>query len=137
MGIDRFREKYNADLANNFGNLVSRVCKLAEGLELTGETISIDEHFQKLMDELKFDEAIGWVFEKYIDKSNNLLNSVSPWKLEPTDAKRIETLAECATNLKKAAYYLKPIMPTATKKIENCFEGKVKPIGEVLFARIK
>jgi len=144
VGIDRFKEKYNADLANNLGNLVSRVTKLAEwlatkpfpnpSLDRAGR---LDEDFVKLIDSCRFDEAIGLVFEKYIDSSNTKLNEVAPWKLEKDDPKRIEVLNYCINNLQQAALHLKSIMPEVTKKIENCLENNVKLLDSPLFPRIK
>jgi methionyl-tRNA synthetase len=136
VGIERFKERYNADLANNLGNLVSRVSKLADKLRITNYELRVDDKFQKLVDELKFDEAISWIFEEYIDKSNNRLNEVAPWKLEVADPKRIEVLTECSQNIRKAAYYLKPIMPNTCEKIEKCFEGEIKAPESGLFPRI-
>lgn len=137
VGLTRFAEKYNADLANNLGNLVSRVCKLGEGQKYSSESPIDNENFSKLIDELKLDEAIGWVFENYVDKSNNRLNEVTPWKLEANDPKRIEVLRECAKNLQLAAWYLEPVMPQACKKIREIFEGEIKALDKPLFLRIQ
>lgn len=137
VGIERFKEKYNADLANNLGNLVSRVCKLGKGLQINNQEVVINEKFNILIDSLKFDEAIEWVFENYIDKSNNLLNETSPWKLGSSDLKRIEVLTDCAQNLKTAANYLEPIMPETSKKILEQLDGEIKSIETGLFPRIR
>lgn len=137
VGIDRFKEKYNADLANNLGNLVSRVCKLGEGLKINNQEVIIDNKYKILINNLKFDEAIGWVFENYIDKSNNRLNEVTPWKLEANDPKRIEVLTECAQNLKIAATYLESIIPETSKKILDLLNETIKPLENGLFPRLK
>lgn len=86
---------------------------------------------------MKFDEALSWVFEQYVDKSNNRLNEVAPWKLEATDPKRIEVLTECAANLQQAANYLKPIMPTVAQKILDLLDGEIKTLESGLFPRLK
>jgi methionyl-tRNA synthetase len=137
VGIERFKEKYNADLANNLGNLVSRVCKLGEGLLLPKTEIKTDEVFSKNIDNLKFDEAIGIIFENYIDKSNNRLNEVTPWKLESGDKKRVAVLTECAQNLRIAATALLPVMPEISKKILDQLDGEIKALEGGLFPRIK
>ena len=147
VGIVRFKEKYNADLANNLGNLVSRVTKLASGLQIETSNPSkslpsedlrtFDKgDFGKLIDELKLDEAIGWVFEKFIDKSNSRLNEVAPWKLPANDPKKIEVLTECVQNLQQAAYYLKPVMPETCEQVEKVLNGKIKALEKPLFPRI-
>lgn len=140
VGIERFKERYNADLANNLGNLISRVAKLAENQSspspLFDKTGSLDENFVKLIDSFKFDEALGWVFGEYVDKTNNLLNQETPWKLEKDDPKRREILSACIINLQKAAIYIEPIMPETTKRILEVFEGKIKALEKPLFPRI-
>jgi len=136
VGIDRFKEKFNADLANNLGNLVSRVTKLAEGLETTKVEEKLDSEFVRLIDDCRFDDAVGLIFEKFIDSSNLRLNETTPWKLEKTDPKRGETLTYCINNLKLAALHLKSIMPDVSEKIENCLENKVKLPDSSLFPRI-
>jgi methionyl-tRNA synthetase len=137
VGISRFKEKYNADLANNLGNLVSRVAKLAEGQKVLEEKQEFDGEFENLIDNLKLDEAFGLVFSKWIDSSNLKLNQISPWKLEKEDPKRIEVLNECIKNIQKAAYHLQILMPEVAKKIENCFKNEVKSLDKPLFPRIK
>jgi methionyl-tRNA synthetase len=136
VGIDRFKEKFNADLANNLGNLVSRIVKLAEGIETTEIENKLDPKFIELIDNCRFDDAIGLVFEKFIDSSNIRLNETTPWKLEKTDPKRGETLTYCINNLKQAALHLKPIIPEVSEKIEKCLENKVKLLDSSLFPRI-
>lgn len=136
VGIERFKEKYNADLANNLGNLISRVTKLAEGLEIKNEEIKLDSNFEDAIDGCRFDEAISLIFEKYIDASNIRLNETTPWKLEKTDPLRVNVLKDVIKNIKIAAFHLRPIMPTVAEKIEKCFDGTVKPLESGLFPRI-
>jgi len=140
VGIERFKEKYNADLANNLGNLVSRVAKLSENQSSPNpffdKTGSLDKNFVKLIDNFKFDEALSWIFNEFVDKTNNYLNQETPWKLEKEDPKRKEVLSVCIDNLRKAALNLQPIMPETSKKILDIFEGEIKPLEKSLFPRI-
>lgn len=136
IGIERFKEKYNADLANNLGNLVSRVCKLAEGEDYGPTIIKEDKKFNKLINDCKFNEAINYIFVSYLDSSNELLNHDKPWKLEKNDEKRNECLKSCRSNLQKAAHYLWPVIPDSCEKIKDLLEGKIKAIKSPLFPRI-
>jgi len=136
VGISRFTEKFNADLANNLGNLVSRVTKLANQLPITNYELRIDKTFEKLVNNLKFDEALDFIFNKWIDSSNTALNLVAPWKLAEDDPKRKEVLELCIANLLQAAYHLTPFMPVTAGKIRGAFEGTVKSLSKPLFPRI-
>lgn len=137
IGLGKFKEKYNADLANNLGNLVSRVCKLGQGIKINNSELKLDNGFVDLIDNLKLDEAISAIFQYFIDKSNNRLNQVAPWKLEATDPKRVEVLTECAQNLRQAAYYLQSVMPIISKTILDLLDGEIKPLESGLFPRLK
>ena len=137
IGMLRFKEKYNARLANDLGNLVSRVCKLGQGIEINVEKNSLNLEFINLVNELKISEAIEWIFTKYIDESNNLLNKVEPWKLAENDKRRIEVLEKCAQYLLLAAEHLESVLPTLSQKIKNQFSGEIKVLENGLFPRIK
>jgi methionyl-tRNA synthetase len=134
----RFLELYNSDLANNLGNLVSRVAKLAEGQTFSEDKIiEFDKKFKILIQNYKFNEAINYIFEKWIDNSNLELNQTSPWSLKKEDPKRIAILNKCIINIRKAAFHFQIFTPEVAKKIENCFKNKIKPITKPLFPRIK
>lgn len=137
VGMERFKERYNADLANNFGNLVSRVAKLAEGYEVkTRRAWTVDPEVEKLFDELRFDEGIGLIFEKYIDKANSELNRVAPWKLDKEDPERRKVLTDCVSKIQIATDCLESVMPEASGKIRELFSKKIEPAQEAVFPRI-
>lgn len=137
VGISRLAERYNADLANNLGNLVSRVCKLGENEEFGHTVTEQNEHYTDLINELRFDEAISYIFTSYIDSANSLLNNDKPWSLEKNDPKRKECISTCRANLQRAAYYLEPIMPDVCKKIIELLDGKIKALDKPLFPRVE
>jgi methionyl-tRNA synthetase len=138
VGIVRFKEKYNADLANNLGNLVSRVCKLDQSqTKYEGFNCILDTKYVDLIDNLKIDEAINYVFEQYIDRANQHLNNNTPWKLEPDDTLRVEVIAECINFLCKAAYHLLPVIPETAETILKIFTDKNISLEKPLFPRIE
>ena len=132
----RFVDVYNSELANGLGNLVSRVVKLADGLTIENQKIVLDDEYKKLFEQCSFDLATKWVFTKFIDESNNRLNTGAPWKLETDDPDRIAVLTECVNNLRLAAYYLTPVMPEICEKIMKALDGEIKPLETGLFLRI-
>ncbi len=138
IGMARFKEKYNADLANNFGNLVSRVSKLAQGLEVkSNKDLGIDKEFEQLLAICRFDEAVKWIFDTYINPANLLLNQKTPWTKPPEDIERQEVLRSCIEKITIASFYLSPFIPNVADKVKYTFEGQVKPLEEGLFPRIK
>jgi len=137
VGMSRFKEKYNADLANNWGNLVARVTKMGKGLEVGQIKVEFDKEFAKLIDGFSLGQAVGLVFEKWIDPSNALLNKTEPWKLELEDEKRIKILGQVVEMVVKTAYHLAIVMPESSDMVLRSFEGKVKILDKPLFPRIK
>jgi methionyl-tRNA synthetase len=133
----RFLEIYNSELANNLGNLVSRVAKLAEGhnypIEKPPER---DKEIEKNLENFRFDEVIKIIFDRWINGVNVKLNLKTPWKLSPDDEVRNIFLAACVQDLLTAAYYLEPIMPETSEKIEKIFNGEIKALEKPLFPRI-
>src|SRR3990167_9132221 len=90
----KFEEAYNSDLANGLGNLVQRVAKMAEGLEiplnssklpykpsgLFGETSDLIEKF-------RFNDALAKIWDA-IKALDQYINQQTPWKQSAYDKKQ-------------------------------------------------
>ncbi|MCL4418305.1 MAG: methionine--tRNA ligase [Actinobacteria bacterium] len=80
---NRLKEVYNADLANNLGNLISRVAKLCEtsGFDFNVKPKNeISEPVKKQLEEYKFDEALKTIWEN-ITKINQTINETKPLEI--------------------------------------------------------
>jgi len=127
---DRFEEKYNADLANNLGNLVSRltsmVARYREG-HLTATVAEpalveaftmVDTTWRDAHSRLALDEACSAVF-RWIDRLNEYIATSAPWHLAKAgDQAALDRVLWNATEgLRLAAVMLSPVMPTSSANI--------------------
>ena len=138
---ERLTEKYNADLANGLGNLVSRVVKLAENVE----SLDLDEVNQDVAEilgkEFAFfaetellDQALPAIWSK-IRNANIFIEDNKPWELAKTDEENFKHIVRSLiAQLYVIAAMLVPFMPETSAKIKTALETKkIEP----LFQRIK
>ncbi len=135
---EKLTEKYNADLANGLGNLVSRVIKLCETVgdfpEAKLPEFSGSYAFGEL-NRMEFDQALSGTW-KIIADSNKFIGDNKPWELKKTDeAKFNEVMVKLLNDLALIATLLSPFMPETAEKIKKALE--TKKLDEVLFQRIK
>ena len=156
FSIESFIKCYNNDLANDFGNLLSRVSNLINkfynGILVEGEDLSEDgkivkgcaietiDKVSKLMDEMKIDDAIDSVF-LLIKNVNKFLEVTVPWKVVKTDLKKGGALLfTAAESLRIIALLLAPIMPNRTALVLETLNTKNTEIywgGLVIGSKIK
>src|SRR5688500_17328035 len=88
---ERFEEKYNADLANNLGNLVNRVASMTEryqqgrikaagGGALAGIAADAVSTYRRSMDVHALHEGAASAF-RLISAANNYIAETQPWSL--------------------------------------------------------
>jgi methionyl-tRNA synthetase len=132
FSFDRLEERYNADLANNLGNLVSRVSAMAaryssgrvrpassgnDQLARLGEQALLD--YRKAMDAFALHEGAAAAF-KVIDGANEFIAATAPWTLAKDPAKRQQleqVLFDAAEAIRVAAVMLEPMMPRSAREI--------------------
>ena len=139
FSYEKFEIRYNADLANGLGNLVSRVSNLLEKNEIEIK-IRIDsdkklkKEFSQKMELYRFDEALKVLWGR-LRESDEFLSAKAPWKMEDKDdiKKVLEPVAQSILNV---AYYLQPFMPATAEKIIKQFGAKQVKKEEGLFPRI-
>jgi methionyl-tRNA synthetase len=133
---EKFTEKYNADLANGLGNLVSRVIKLGENLnpEEKQENTEIPEELAKLIEKMEFGKALEFVWNS-VREANKYIEDNKPWELAKNDETKFkEVMKKLTVDLSAISNLLEPFLPETSEKIKKALETKkVEP----LFQRIK
>jgi methionyl-tRNA synthetase len=128
-------EKYNADLANGLGNLVSRVAGLANGVEFDKESKldyskEITTHIQKY----EFHLALEKVWND-IRECDVLINKREVWKLK--GRVKAKTLNDLVNKTRQIACNLKPFLPETAENILRQFSGPTIKSAKPLFPRIE
>ncbi|MBQ8885977.1 MAG: methionine--tRNA ligase [Clostridia bacterium] len=142
-------ERFNADLANVLGNLVSRTVAmigkyfggsvkkaLAPEEEPDGEfkatVAGTAAKVVKKADELKVADALTEIFTLF-RRANKYIDETMPWALAKDEAKKAR-LNDVLYNLTQAiltgASLLEPFMPETSKKIASAFGAKLRTFEE-------
>lgn len=123
--LERFDERYTAELANDLGNLASRVGamlrKYRNGMVPdTAERTRLDERadrclaeYRERMDVHRLHDGLAAVFA-LVTEANGFVETAAPWKLarEPGKAAELDAaLASLIRSLGIAAVLLSPFMP--------------------------
>jgi len=135
--IEKFKNAYNADLANGLGNLVARVAKLCEHSNFEPQNSNELIHWSELnqfLNEYRFDEALKYLWKK-ISEADHYLDQNKPWLLNGNELDKV--LQNLVKKVQEIASPLTPFLPETAEKIKAQFQGpKIK--SEVpLFPRLK
>ena len=133
---ESFINRYNTDLANDLGNLASRVLKmalrncngtipaphemLAEDNELLAAADKALEVMEKSLSTLALDSGISAVMD-VVRLGNKYFEAAAPWTLAKTgNIERLETVVYTAAEaMRRVAVLLDPVMPNKMKELRD------------------
>jgi len=129
--MEKFKEIYNANLANGLGNLVSRVMKMAVDYKVNFSTPNVElqdyPEFMKLVDEFKVNEAIDLIWQK-IKIIDGKIQAEQPFKIAKEDLGKAQMMVEnYLGGLWKIANLLEIFMPKTAQKIQELIEENKTP----------
>jgi methionyl-tRNA synthetase len=126
-----FLERYNADLANDLGNTVSRVaalCRQAFGSsppepcdnnEIIAAALRARTSWRAAMDDSAFHRALEAIW-RLLSEINGYVVAREPWKVlkeEGRSSRLSRTLYAAAEGVRYAAVLLSPFMPATSRRI--------------------
>ncbi len=134
--IGRFKESYNADLANGLGNVVARIMQLAE--TNLREPVKVEftpypEEFLSALQKYEFNRATQYIWQRIQDLDGKI-TTTAPFKVVKSDPEKgKELIAELVRELAAIDLMLEPILPTTSKIIIEAIMVNKKPTN--LFLR--
>ena len=137
--MEKFKEAYNANLANGLGNLVSRVMKLASDhlpAPAAVETRSLTDFkdLNDLLERFEFSRAMDEVW-RHIGLHDAYIQETKPFNLIKTDPdKARQIIGKLVQGLADLAVCLEPFLPETAATIKNLVKENKTP-SQPLFPR--
>jgi len=139
ISLEKFDAKYQADLANGFGNLVARTSNLLEknsietDLKINSDQ-ELSDRFSHELSAYRFDEALNILWAR-LREMDEFISAKAPWKIK--DKQEIaDVLIVVAQNILNVAHLVQPFMPEVGLRVVSQFSEKQIKKGESLFPRL-
>ncbi|RJQ35558.1 methionine--tRNA ligase [Candidatus Parcubacteria bacterium] len=128
--MEKFKQVYNADLANGLGNLAARIMKLTE-THLEGPVelpkMKLPSKEAKHFDAFEINRGLDYVWER-IQLLDQKITTTEPFKVVKVDLEKGKTIiAGLVRDLAHIAACLEPVMPHAARAIGQSIKENKKP----------
>jgi methionyl-tRNA synthetase len=136
---DKFKEAYNANLANGIGNLTSRILKLTSTYSIKAEFTSSAEiwshptnkSFQEYIAKYDIQRACNEIWE-HVSKADGVIQESAPFKLlKSEDNSEVERgvgiMVSILKELWQIAVLLEPILPETALKMQKYIQENRMP----------
>lgn len=135
---DRFKESYNANLANGLGNLTSRIMKMAEANEIASsqhlasridaeEEKQLPKEYLDLLNNYEISKACDFIWAE-IGEMDKFIQDNQPFKVVKTDPEEgKKMISELVVKLYSVARMLSPILPATSNKIKELIKTNKSP----------
>lgn len=127
---ERFKESYNANLANGVGNLASRIMKMASTNLDSAPVIpgnTIPEDFKNAMEEFNVQKATNIIWH-HIGELDAIIQREEPYKLVKVyKEKGTKVIEDLVVRLYTIGRMLNPIMPETSDKIKDLVKANKMP----------
>jgi len=128
--IEKFKESYNADLANGIGNLAARILTLAQANlsdAVTPPNMELPKKYSDALASYNYNAACDHIWER-ISTLDGRLTSEKPFAVVKTEPEKGKTMiAECIIELHVIARMLSPIIPATSDVILAAIAANEKP----------
>jgi methionyl-tRNA synthetase len=151
VGMDAVRSRYDAELANEFGNLASRTIAMVQRYRdgvvpavsrdpaLDDELEGLPQEVAALMDRAEPTQALERIWQR-VRRLNRYVEERAPWELarDPAKAEQLDqTLASLIEGVRTLGVMLEPYMPATTEKLRGALGAPGSPVSplEPLFPK--
>lgn len=137
---DRFKESYNANLANGLGNLVSRILKMATNAGITKHDLIVTDFnraYASYLDAYEIQKAADWVWDR-IKATDEFIAKEEPFKKIKVDLESgKKDIFYLLGELELIAFHIRPILPETSGKILQSLEAISTDTIPRLFMRVE
>lgn len=130
LTVEKFKESYNANLANGVGNLVSRIMKMSQDNIESPMALSpyeFPEEYKKHLEAFEINKACDYVWQE-IGEIDKYIQENKPFKVVKDNKEEgIKMITELVSKLYKVASLLEPIMPETSNKIKELVKANKSP----------